>query len=370
MPNDESYENTPQGSDHSNDVKKEEVATVDDVSVYSQNENPSVEKTVNTPGVMILQWLTYAFWGWTLIALYWLTALAVQFQVAKGAGGYDEYALQNLGSMVAYSLAAVAVLSVISFICDALYSKFEPRRKTGAATVIMVIHAVIFALCGIGSLIVAVFAVVSTLISSGGNGATVTLITALIMSVLYGLTLVRTLKPRQVPHVRKAYWVAMLIAILVIGSLGIFGPAMYAQRTKNDRALETGLENIADAVNEYADEQGKLPESLTDSKVKNHYAVSSSDETKLVIDKNLVKYTPKEKLSPALDTKNSSSSFRDDRVVYHYQLCATFDHKKGEGSNAAKLSEIMSRKRYPTRPDVTQHNAGEICYDLQTDYSY
>ena len=91
----------------------------------------------NTAGVLVLQWLTYAFWGWTLVALYWLTSLCVQYFISDSSQA-DSYSSTYSNDMLAYSLAAVVVLFIISIICDFVYSKFEPQHKSGAAMVIMI----------------------------------------------------------------------------------------------------------------------------------------------------------------------------------------------------------------------------------------
>ncbi len=333
--------------------------------------------SLNTPGVLILQWLTYAFWGWTLVALYWLTSLSVQYFVSNSSET-DSYAASYLNDMLAYSLAAVVVLFIISIICDVIYSRFEPRRKSGAAMVIMIIHAVIFALCGIGSLIAAVFAVVNMLISGQNEAASTTLISAAIMTVLYAATLVRTLHPEKVKNVTKLFWLVMLIATIAIGSLGIFGPVAYAQRTKNDRAIEAALPSIATAVNDYTNENGKLPSSLKDSRLLQSYSIDSDEEAKRLIRDNKVKYIAKEKLEAPTDDSYSQSSFdismekyplESETSVYHYQLCVTYDAEK-QGSYDYGYDAPSGEAEFETTPETSSHSAGEVCYDLQTDYIY
>ena len=328
----------------------------------------------NTPGVLILQWLTYAFWGWTLVALYWLTSLSVQYFVSDSRDS-DSYSTSYLNDMLAYSLAAVVVLFAISIICDIVYSRFEPRRKSGAAMVIMIIHAVIFALCSIGSLIAAVFAVVNMLISGGNEGASTILITAGIMTLLYAATLVRTLHPEKVKNVTKLFWFVMLSATVLIGGLGIFGPVADAQRTKDDRAIETALPNIAAAVNDYTDEQGKLPSSLKNSKLLQSYSIDSDEDAKRLIEDELVTYVAKERLVKPVDDSLDSSGVSiqsyqlgENKAVYHYQLCVTYDAEKNGRYDYDSLDSRL--QKYETRPDTSNHSAGEVCYDLQTDYTY
>ena len=106
-------------------------------SAHSNNSLP------NTAGTLILQWLTYAFWGWAVLSLSILTGLVI-FNFLNGS---------QSSTSTPYAIAAVIVLLPISVLCDYLYSKREPILKSGPSLVIMVIHSVIFALFGIAALI-------------------------------------------------------------------------------------------------------------------------------------------------------------------------------------------------------------------------
>lgn len=340
---------------------------------------PHLDKpTVNSPGVLILQWLTYAFWGWTLIALYWLTGLSISYFFERESRTSDSYGADSFNEMLAYAIAGVVVLFVISMICDVIYSRFEPKRKTGAATVIMVIHAVIFALCGIGSLIVGVFAFVNMLISTGTEGSPITVMTtAAVMVLLYGLTLVRTLRPEMVKHVTKLYWIAMLVASVVISGLGIFGPIAAAQRTKDDRAIESQLPSIARGINKYTRDQGELPKSLNDP-VLQRSSYLRSQKTLRLIEDDKVRYVPKDKIVRAAPTTADRTTVERD-PVYHYQLCVEYDTDKtsssysdySDYSDYSEDSYTQTRsQKYDTTPDTSDHAAGDVCYDLQTGYVY
>src|SRR5680860_463031 len=106
-----------------------------------------VEPKINTPGIIVLQWLTYAFWGLTVFATSLLSASVIAYFITP----------TNNNDFSAYATAAVLVLLPISVICDIFYSKQEPEHKTGASSIIMIIHAVFFALFSIGALIAIVF---------------------------------------------------------------------------------------------------------------------------------------------------------------------------------------------------------------------
>src|ERR1700722_14381258 len=87
---------------------------------------------------------------------------------------------------------------------DFSYSKREPKKKEGAAMVVMVIHAVLFALIGIGAVIYAVFSFVSLVTSSGShNSAYVSLWSSILIAVFYAATFIRALTPAKLCWIPK-----------------------------------------------------------------------------------------------------------------------------------------------------------------------
>lgn len=318
-------------------------------------------KVVNTPGLLVLQWLTYAFWGWTIVALTWLTAVSIDFFVNKPTTSYDGGA-----SSVAYPLAAVVVLLLISLACDLFYSRREPVHKTGAAMVIMIIHAVLFALCGIGALIVAVFAVVSWFVGdSTGNSPLSALLTGLIVALVYGATLLRVIRPLKLKHYAGLYWTFMALTMVVVTTLGITGPVMYQRTVRNDRLIEQGLTSVSDAINQSARNNKTLPSSL--QAIRDNV---DSTTGKQIIDQNLVEYTPGKQVEATVTQGSSDGSTVADKVtnvsapVFEYELCVTF-----KAARSSSYSTVESTTRN-TSPNTYIHKAGRNCYPLQTEYSY
>lgn len=322
--------------------------------------------TSSSPGVLVLQWLTYAFWGWTALALIWLTSQSVSFFLDSEADrGY-----QN--ESISYALAAVIVLFVISFICDLIYAKREPLHKQGAAMVIMIIHAVIFALFAIGSLIAAVFAVVNLLIGSdtGGNeGPLTVLITGLIMAVVYGATLLRTLRPFKLKRVTLVYGLFMAIVSVAVTSLAIAGPALHAAQTRDDRLIERGLPLLSETIRSHAAKSEALPESLSAIREE------ATGDARMLIDRNLVEYTPGKKSNAAdLSLAQPDPSELKPIVpgpqpdVFNYQLCVTYTAKKGSGGST-EPQPLYYKMDGDISPDTYSHPAGRVCYKLVTDYT-
>ncbi len=331
-------------------------------------EKQTVTVAHNSPGVLVLQWLTYAFWGWTILALAWLTAISVGFFLNPSSSEYYQ------SEMVAYSLAAVIVLFVISLICDVFYSRREVLQKTGGAMVIMIIHAVIFALFGIGSLIVAVFAIVRLLIgdsdgsSYGDSGALTTLITGSVITLVYGATLLRTVRPFKLKRSGLVYWIFMAVVTISITVLAIAGPTWNARMTRDDRLIERALPRLSDTINNHTAKADALPQTLAEVRDE------ASEEARQLIDRNLVEYTPGKKVKqpdtngedmPLVSPASKPVIAPVDNDAYSYTLCVTYKAKKGSDAYPA-----MERVRYSqTSPDTFYHQAGRVCYDLVTNYS-
>lgn len=305
----------------------------------------------SSAGIIVLQWLSYAFWGWLIIALIWLVGVVASAAIADA----------DVEDMIPYAIAATVVLLPIAFLTDLFYRRHEPIRKTGAATVIMVIHVVIFALLGIGALITTVFTVLSMFIGTGGNteGQTAAVITELIAAVLYAAVFLRILNPFKTKRFARIYGFAMLSVALIILTLGILGPMLKAVSQRDDRRIETNLPLVQSSISTYVDDNGKLPNSLKD-------VTYSSSEARSLVDDGLVRYqkvasatqktTQAEDLLINPDYPTSSSGYR-------YKLCVTYTGSSNKSDyNSYSLSQ---RDEYQDYLSIYSHPAGEVCYKLE-----
>lgn len=307
-------------------------------------------ENVNTPGIVILQWLTYAFWGWTALALTWLT----------GSVMYTLVADSDTGSFIVYALASVLVLLPVSFICDKIYSQNEPSRKTGAATIVMVIHAVIFALFSIGMLVSSVFAIVSLLTSESDSGGTqAALYTTLIMGIVYAALFIRTLNPPQFPFVRKIFWIFIVSLIGMMVLVSILGPISKERSLRNDKLIENNLSYVVNGISDYSSDNNKLPEDLS--------SIYIDGDAKKLIDLNLVKYNPEEKTTKAspnsLQNTNDLTTNNYSREVFYYSLCVNYDKDKKSSYRSYSRKDSDG---YTDYIDVYEHPAGQVCYKLKT----
>lgn len=315
--------------------------------------------TGSSAGVLILQWLTYAFWGWTLIALTVLiVCVLLSFFTDSDTSGSTPYAI-----------AATIVLLPISLICDIFYGRKEPVKKSGAATIIMVIHAVIFALFGIGALISAAFLVVQMAVDASWLDAEhqMTLAVAfLISAVLYALTFLRTLNPSPKVKVQKIYPIAMAAVIVAFIVAGFIGPVGQARLVKIDNDASNAVEAISEKVNDYVASNSKLPESISD--------LSLDAKTKAAVATSSITFKPegvsndsndKEALDDDMQVdiySNSSRSLSQTAKRYQYQLCADYNRKSSyyNESYEDRLDE------YSSYVATSNHKAGNVCYKMQT----
>lgn len=306
----------------------------------------------NTPVLIVLQWLTYAFWGWTILAVIWLGYIVL----ANMLTGMD------LTDVIPYAIASTLVLLPLSFVVDAFYGRKETSKKTGPAIVVMVIHAVIFALCGIGTLISAVFVVIQLAIGeTSDNGIPMSILLTLFLSTaLYAVTFFRTLNPLpKVPVARfYKYIMAGIIGVLVV--MAFVGPVAKSVQTRNDREIVDGISYVERAIGEYVERNGDLPKSLND--------LSFENKGKVIVDKGLVTYKPEGKVNLQTEfmqrsTPTTSELSDNLDVAYRYQLCVTY--KEAKMSNGS-YGYSRPQNEYEEFLSIYDHPAGEVCYKLQT----
>lgn len=292
--------------------------------VESKNINDDTRPTkqsINTAGVIVLQWLSYAFWGWLAVGLIWLISIILVNAIAG----------DSVNGVIPYATAATLVLLPIAFVTDLFYRKYEPLKKTGAAMVIMVIHAVLFAILAIGTLVITVFTAINLGINTDPHDVeTVTMLTALFATILYIVIFLRILNPFKSAKPSLVFGISMLAVALVLLIFAVTGPIIKSISTRQDRLIEANLTSVQTDINNYARSNNSLPKSLTD--------VDFSQKAKELIDKNLVEYTP------------------DNLNHQRYQLCVTYTATKGQKSSYPDNSSYYL--------STYNHPAGRVCYKV------
>jgi hypothetical protein len=313
-----------------------------------------VHKTQADAVTLVLQWLTYAFWGWFALAMLWLSAVVYGFVVA-GSDSSSDWA-----SIVSYPIASVLVLLIVAAVVDFFYRRREPAKKEGFATAVMVIHTVIFALFGIGALVGAVFTLISLVLNdapSADKGIRVALYTALTLVPIYAILTARTTlvaKWRKIPMLTTIVLGAGALVFIVVG---VFGPVMQSVATRQDRQVTSALSTIVYAVNSYDQDHDKLPESL-DGLSYNTYGSTDAETVKSLLAKGVITYKPN--TDPGTELKPQDTySFR---TVRYYQLCGTFTNEQ-KSSYGSLPSDKSS---YSESINAQYHAKGEQCYNVKT----
>lgn len=311
-----------------------------DAATHTQpNEHPTPSH--NSAGVLVLQWLTYAFWGWLILALLWLMGVVLANALTN----------EPSTSMVPYAIAASVVLLPIAFITDFFYRKHEPLKKVGGSAIIMIIHTVLFALLGIIALIVTIFTALNMAIEANNPDASLVIIgTAGFATLLYAGAFIRTLNPFKSTRPLFIYSLVMVGLTVALLVFAVVGPLAKSITTRNDRLIEQNLSSVEASISSHVREEGKLPNSLKDLEL--------SGDAKQLVAQHLVEY---KKEAPAVIPSGSSVA-----TQHRYQLCVTYT-----ASNRGEYSREYQLDEYTDYIQTSDHDAGRACYKLQaTVYDY
>lgn len=306
---------------------------VEPIVAPAQTEQP--KPTNSSAGVLVLQWLTYAFWGWLILALVWLIGVVLANALLD----------ESVTEILPYSIAASLVLLPLAFVTDFFYRKHEPLKKAGGAVIIMVIHAVIFALFGIGALIVTVFTGLNLAIEAGSvDGRLVALYTAGFATILYAATFLRTLNPFKSRKPLFIYSIFMLSATALLLIFAVVGPLAKSFATRNDRLIEQHLSDVEAEISDYIHDNNAVPQSLGDVDF-------DKSEGEQLVKNGLVEYKPEKPVAVSSNT-----------TEYRYQLCVEYTSEKGSRYG----SSYRSPSEYSSYASTSNHDAGKVCYKLQT----
>lgn len=315
----------------------------------NQSPKESDQRPHTNPNLVVLQWVTYAFWGWTVFATSLLVINILSFFLTDTG---DE-------SFAPYGIAAVLVLLPISIICDIFYSKQEPDKKEGAASIVMIIHSVIFALIAIGSFVSIAFSVVQLLVSgTDSSSLLVGIYSGIIVSMLFGLVFVRTLLPNIMHGFRKLFLITMSLVIGASLVLGVIGPLNSLIVTRDDRLIDNSLPTIVQSIESYASINDKLPDDLS--------KLSLDSNAKQLIDKGMVTYSANTKQPVVTDKDGTLSSY----TTYYYQLCVTYKKQIDRIGVTNYTIPEADTDGYTSYISTDVHPAGDYCYKVSTYPTY
>lgn len=316
---------------------------------------------------VVLQWLTYGLWTGTLTALGVLLSGALAYYILDDTEDY---------TFLIYVLAVTLCLLPLAYLADKIFSKHEPEHKHGFAAVIMVIHAVIAFLVGLGALITAVVTTLSIAVDAGPMDEKFVVIgSALIIALLGTLFFIRVLRPRRLNVINKYF---PLIVALITGAtviLALAGPFKSSIDSRDDRLIEAGLPEVNTAIQTYAQKNEELPDNL-----KELTFASYQDDAKLLVERDLVRYQvikdePVRIQPMELGDKPSQQQKELESMIYpypdhgrtmHYELCVTYKNAKNDGGEYYYKPYGKGRQSHIS---TYSHDAGEQCYDMEA-YTY
>lgn len=307
----------------------------------------SEKATSESAGFMILQWLTYVFWGWTAAAGIWLAFVVASHMIM----GVDAYSTQTLP----YVIAAVVVFAVLSLVCDAAYSRREAPKKTGMSMLLMVIHTVVFALIGVGTFLAALFMAIRIAIDgdiSQADSRFVGLATFGVAAILYGLVFLRTLNLGKWLRKGRVYSVLMTLAVGGLVALAVIGPLSQSPTAREDLAVEDMAYQLTGAINEYIALNNQLPQKLGD--------ISLRESVQKAVANNTLSYTPHDVVSSMEYSSERQGTFTD----YRYELCVVFAGERKMNSTT-EHSVHVAEDAYVSELSIQAHPAGKTCFKLK-----
>lgn len=319
----------------------------------NKEETTTVKPTHSSALNIVLQWLVYVFWFWTLAVLGTvLSGVLIDIFVDSTQDS----------TWIIYAAAPLVVLLPLASVSDRYYKKVEPREKHGFAAVVMVVNAIIAALCAVGAVVAIVYALLDLVLSTRADttGNTVALLVSFVIATLSSLFFIRVLYIERFRFIRKRFTQIVLAIALVSLLLVIVFPLVDEVRRKSDRIVEDNYRLVTRAIDNYVSENsGRLPASLDQ--------VDFKDGAKRAVDTGKITYKPlsltsngdsiDELTTTILDIGNSSSSRNRDR---NYELCVDWDYERD------------NRYDYPNRSKSYSssygHEAGTQCYSESAYY--
>lgn len=362
-----SHVNSENQSSTNKDQYVSESSTIDEIITSSDSHS------------LVLQFLTYSFWGLVLFSLSTLTVSTLQYYLNKTSllssmsGNSFSFGLFFSNDLTTYlnqfSIGLLVVLVPITVVLDYLYRKREPVKKKGASAVFMIIFSIIFAFLSISSLIslgyVSVIMISSILNGGDVSSLQVSLYSNTIIAALYALAFLRAFAPENLFEIRQKYSIIMSIAagVLIIANISAIAAAQ--DSAKKDYLIEKNIYSVNKAIVDYYKSNKNLPDSLDKINV-------DSNAKKIITDK-LVSYKNEGKASK----KSSLYSYTTTSSNYYrYQLCAKYQ-KESIGYNKEQTSSNSNYDYYSGSDDGYQsaeyssgyfskpHPAGEYCYKMQ-----
>lgn len=316
------------------------------------------QRTISTPALVVLQWLSYVSWGLTIAALTTLAALVLAYHMDV-LGWVD-------ATSTLYAAAALVILLPVALVLDTLFSRYEDAHKSAASSVVLVIHTVLYTLIAIGALITLLFNGITQLTTTSDNSVIVAIISAALTALLVVGLVVRIARPKLVKRLRLGFRVDVAVISVVVFAFAIAGPIFYSVQTREDRALRDSVEFVASTLSSYVSQGNILPEKLKDGLADsgNYFPSPMIDKTALAKEADGVLVYKPNTQPVVVSTENDQT-----KTVYFYELCATFEFElKDRGTYAPYygiVGGVKDDSGYTDYPDMRTIAPGETCYKIK-----
>jgi hypothetical protein len=324
----------------------------------------STTKTINTPTLVLVQWLSYVFWTLAIIAISYVASSVIAF--------YTDVSTTTFVEQVTYGVVAVVILLPLAIITDIFYGRHEDAHKSTATSVIHVIHSVLFALTAIGALITLAFLSVNSLIiTTPSPTAVVEISTSAVVFVLFAGLFLRVNRPTMHRFMRKGFRIDLTVVTLVAIGFAIAGPVGYAVATKSDRQTRDSLNYVSNTLNSYVSVNDQLPDTLeaglNDTEARMYGGNDDLRATALRLEsEGTIKYTPNTKAPVTKDDDKSETT-----TTYFYELCGNFTHglRKDSGYGVYPSYPVAEdtavSSDYDSYIPSDEIKSGEVCYKLK-----
>jgi hypothetical protein len=289
------------------------------------------QETKHTALEVLLQWLTYIFWFWTLFFSSLIISSVLGYYIAE----------ESSTEWIVYLAGPQILLYIAALITDKYYKKVETEKKTGFSAVVMVVNAIIAIIISIGSFITASIALTTMLVSvTDTDSSLITFVSSTVIGLLSLLFFLRIIHIKKLALIRKDYSVITGVVVFISIILIAVGPFVATIQRRADRLIEENYYSITGSIRTYVRENNQLPEQFSD--------VTFEDDAQKAIDTGRVTYKKGSKNS---DYYSSSPS-------YKYELCVDWDKEKNPDYDG-----YYSRTKSFT---TSWHQAGVQCYEEDT----
>lgn len=289
---------------------------------------------------VVLQWLCYVFWFWTLLIISIILSSVLSYFLIDR---FDP-------TWLTYVSSSLLILLPAAYVTDHYYSKVEPSKKHGFAAVVMVVNAVIACVAVVASLITLMVTLVGLAIDTGSTDSKlVIIISSLIVASMSLLFFLRIIKVDRLRGMNRNFTRIISGIVALTLTLVIVGPLINAAQRKNDRFIEENYYSVRRQISNYVTENNRLPNSFDD--------VGFTDNAKKVVETGRLTYEKGEKVSS--EESSIYTSTARTRSEFFYTICVVWDYEKE--SPAIYYSDADDFRGY--------HDSGTECYE-ETTYTY